>query len=314
MYKNISSKYILRLVITGYLRKKFCFKLVQHNKNIQRIIDINLKDYKEYYKRRFFRTEMEITTISKLEPDVKYFFIKMFENKEYYHIYFDNDNNTQIKRNYITYKDKVKKITIKIDMEFKSLRGLFSNCTAIKEFKFTKFNRDDFTDITELFYGCENLEKIDLQKFKAPNLTKMNWVFSRCKYLRELNILNFDTSKVTEMINIFSGCYILNKLEFNFNTESVTNMKGMFYKCKSLTEIDVSKFNTEGVTNFQEMFFGCINLNYLNIRSFKLLKKDQKISGMFQQCKEDLKKVLLNQFGKGKKSKEYKALFSKIKF
>ena len=314
MYKNISSKYILRLVITGYLRKKFCFKLVQHNKNIQRIIDINLKDYKEYYKRRFFRTEMEITTISKLEPDVKYFFIKMFENKEYYHIYFDNDNNTQIKRNYITYKDKVEKITIKIDMEFKSLRGLFSNCTAIKEFKFTKFNRDDFTDITELFYGCENLEKIDLQKFKAPNLTKMNWVFSRCKYLRELNILNFDTSKVTEMINIFSGCYLLNKLEFNFNTESVTNMKGMFYKCKSLTEIDVSKFNTEGVTNFQEMFFGCINLNYLNIRSFKLLKKDQKISGMFQQCKEDLKKVLLNQFGKGKKSKEYKALFSKIKF
>ena len=308
MYKNINSKYILRLVMTGYLRKKFCFKLLQHNKNIQGILDINLKDYKEYYKRRFLRTEMEIIPISKIEPDVKYFFIKMFENKEYYHIYFDNDNNTQIKRNYITYKDKVEKIKIKIDMEFKSLRGLFSNCTAIKEFKFTKFNRDDFNDITELFYGCENLEKIDLQKFKGPYLRKMNWVFSRCKYLRELNILNFDTSKVTEMINIFSGCYLLNKLEFNFNTENVTNMKGMFCKCKSLTEIDVSKFNTEKVTSFQEMFCECINLNYLNIRKFQLFKKGQQIGEMFKGCKEDLKKVLLNQFSKSKKLNELKAL------
>ena len=308
MYKNISSKYILRLVITGYLRKKFCFKLLQHNKNIQGILDINLKDYKEYYKRRFLRTEMEIIPISKIEPDVKYFFVKMYENKEYYHIYFDNDNNTQIKRNYITYKDKVEKIKIKIDMEFKSLRGLFSNCTAIKEFKFTKFNRDDFSDITELFYGCENLEKIDLQKFKGPYLRKMNWVFSRCKYLRELNILNFDTSKVTEMINIFSGCYLLNKLEFNFNTENVTNMKGMFCKCKSLTEIDVSKFNIEKVTSFREMFCECINLNYLNIRKFQLFKKGQQIGEMFKGCKEDLKIVLLNQFSKSKKLNELKAL------
>ena len=109
---------------------------------------------------------MEIIPIDKIEPDVNYLFIRMRENKNYYHIYFGNDLNTQIKRNYITYQDKIKKIIIKIDMELKSLRGLFHDCTAIKEFKFTKLNRDDFTDIQDLFYGCINLEKIDIQKLK----------------------------------------------------------------------------------------------------------------------------------------------------
>lgn len=313
MYRSINSKYILRLIMTEYLKKKLYFKLIQNNKKIQEIVGINLKDYKEYYRRRFFRTEMEIITIDKLEPDVKYFFVKMYENKEYYHIYFDNDKNTQIKRNFITYKDKVKKITIKIDMEFKSLKGLFYNCNAIKEFKFTKFNRDDFTDIKELFYACENLEKVDLQKFKAPKLNSMNWVFSRCKSLKKLNLLNLNTSKVTEMANIFAGCIFLNKLEFNFTTKNVTDMKGMFYKCKSLTEIDVSKFNTDKVKNFNDMFYECINLNYLDISNFKLFKKDCSIFGIFEKCNSNLKRALMKQFKKMKKLTDAKQLLSKIK-
>ena len=297
---NINSKYIIRFIIKEYLRRKLYFNLFRHNKKIQEILEINLKSYQEYYNRRLNRTEMEIIPIEKIEPDISYLFIKSRENKNYYHIYFDNDFNTQIKRNYITYKDKIKKITIKIDMELKSLRGLFRECTAIKEFKFTKFNRDDFTDIQDLFYGCINLEKIDLQIFKSKNLTNMNYLFSRCSSLHELNISNLDTSKVSEMVCLFSGCYLLKKLKFNFKTQNVTNMKGMFYKCKSLKEIDVVNFNTKNVMDFSEMFFECVNLIHLNLNNFDIFKEKINISKMLGGCRRSLRENITKQFNKTK--------------
>ena len=320
MYNNISSinsKYIVRFIIKEHLRKKCYFKLVRESKKLQNILDISLNDYKEYHTQRFYRTEMEIIPIEKIETDIKYYFIKMYENKDYYHIYFGNDKDTQIKRNYITYKDKINKITIKIDKELKSLKGLFYNCEAIKEFKFTKFNRDDFTDISELFYGCINLEKIDFKKFKAKNLTNMNWLFSRCNSLKKLNISNIDTSNVTEMMCLFSGCYLLKKIEFNFNTQNVNNMKGMFYKCKSLQKIDVKNFDTKNVQDFSQMFYECINLCDLDIRNFKFSGNEIMVDNMFYKCNDVLKKSIKKQINgigddkDGKLIKEFK--FDEVK-
>ena len=197
MYINIRSVYILRLIIKEHLRKKCYFTLAQHSKSLQEKLEINLEDYKEYYYTRNKRIEFELIPISKLVPDTNYYFIKRKEPKDYYHIYFNNDKNNEIKRNYITYKDKIKKITIKLDKELKSLAGLFTDCTVIKEIKFTKFYRDDFTDLKELFYGCLSLEKLDVTEFKTSNVKNMNWMFARCESLKVLNILNFDTSNVT---------------------------------------------------------------------------------------------------------------------
>ena len=163
MINNIKSRYILKIIIEHLIKKNY-FKLFRYNKELQTKLDINLDDYK----RIFNSIEMELIPIEKLKPDIKYYFIKMRENLNYYHIYFDNDEKTEIKRNYLTNKDKVKKIAIKIDIELKSLTGLFTDCLAPKEITFTKFNREDFTDMKELFYGCNNLEKLDIQKFKTP--------------------------------------------------------------------------------------------------------------------------------------------------
>ena len=292
MYTNIRSAYILRIVIKNHLRKKRYYKLAQHNKDLQEKLMINLEDYKEYYKILYNRTELELIPISKLEPDINYFFIKRKEKKEYYHIYFNDDKNNEINRSYITYKDKVNKITIKLDMELESLAGLFTDCIVIKEIKFTKFNRNDFTDLKELFYGCKFLDKVDITKFKTPNVTNINWMFARCESLKELNILNFDTSNVTEMMCVFSGCYFLKDLKFNFDTKNVTNMRNMFFKCKSLTKLDVSNFETTNVMNFNDMFYECINLNDLNISNFKLIKKDVQISRMFGRCNKDLENYI----------------------
>lgn len=297
MINNIKSHYILKIIIKNHMLKGKYFKLVKINKKLQQRLEINLDDYKEYYKRLFNQIEIELIPITKLLPDNKYSFIKMRENINYYHIYFDNDKITEIKRNYLTNKDKVKKITIKIDMELKSLARLFNDCIVLKEVVFTKFNREDITDMTELFYGCENLQKLDVHKFKTPNLTKMNWIFASCHSLDELDIYNFDTSKVTEMICIFSGCISLKKLRFNFNTKNVTNMRNMFFKCMSLKEIDVSNFYTKNVKNFSDMFYNCTSLESLNIKNFNLYSKYIKIYRMFGGCNKTLQENLKNQFG-----------------
>ena len=46
----------------------------------------------------------------------------------------------------------------------------------------------------------------------------------------------------------------------------------MFYKCSSLTNIDLSNFNTQNVTNMEDMFYGCSSLKRKNV-----VTKDNKI-------------------------------------
>ena len=307
MFTNIKSVYVLRFIIKEHLRKKSYFKLAQYNKTLQKKLEINLKTYKEDYKRRYNRIELELIPISKLVPDKNYFFIRIREKKDYYHIYFNDDKNNEIKRSYLTYKDNINKITIKLDMEIRSLAGLFTDCTVIKEIKFTKFNRENFNDLNGVFYGCTFLDKLDIIKFKTSNVKNMNWMFAKCESIKELNILiheiniiinmlNFDTSKVTEMMCLFSGCYFLKELKFNFNTKNVTNMRNMFYKCKSLTELDVSNFDTTKVKFFNEMFYECINLNSLNLTNFKLVNKFPNVVRMFGGCNEALEKYIRTHF------------------
>ena len=72
---------------------------------------------------------------------------------KYYHIYLDDSKN-EIKRNYITKKDKFSKIKIIIDYEIKSLIELFKDCPFIYSINFIKFNRRDITNINNMFSGC----------------------------------------------------------------------------------------------------------------------------------------------------------------
>ena len=303
MFNNIKSKYILNIIIKDYIPKRKYYLLAQYNKNLQEKLELNLKDYKELHRRLFYSIELELIPIKDLEPDIKYYFIRTFENKAYYHIYFNNDH-LETKRNYIMKKDKVDKIKIKLDMEIKSLKKLFNDCSVIKEIKFIKFNRDDFTDMSEMFYGCKFLDKLDIRLLKTNNVIKMNWMFTLCESLSEIDIRNFNTNKVTDMMNLFSGCYRLKKIEFNFNTENVISMRNMFFGCKSLRYIDISNFDTSNVKDFSEMFSECINLENLDITKFNLFnryrnKKDRiNIYGMFGGCNKVITEKLSNEFNK----------------
>ena len=85
--ENINSKYILSKIYDNMTIKKK-LEIVKYNKRIQNRLNLDVKDYKEY-----FEIEVEIIPIK----DKYGKFININENDElYYHIYF-NDNKEEIK-------------------------------------------------------------------------------------------------------------------------------------------------------------------------------------------------------------------------
>jgi len=56
---------------------------------------------------------------------------------------------------------------------------------------------------------------------------------------------------------MFYRCGSLTELDVSgLDTSKVTDMSYMFYRCGSLTELDVSGLDTSKVTDMRNMFFG----------------------------------------------------------
>ncbi len=65
-------------------------------------------------------------------------------------------------------------------------------------------------------------------------------------------------------------------------------MSWMFYKCVSLTSLNLSNFNSNNVISMKYMFFKCSSLNYLNILNFntnKLINMIQTFDEIPKNCK-----------------------------
>ena len=276
-FENIKSKCILKNVF-NYLEKKKYLNVVKYNKNIMKRINININDYKEYSE-KYTSIEIEIKPCSNKLG--KFINIKG-EDEIYYHIYFNN-NEEEIKRNYIKGIDKgidaIKIINIKIDYQVKTFEDLFSHCYCIESISFKKFYRNNINNMGYMFYECSSLKEINFYNFNTDNVTNMRSMFHGCSSLKELNLNNFNTNNVIDMYCMFYECSSLKEINLNnFNTSNVTDMGFMFYKCLSLKELNLNNFNTQNVTYMSGMFSGCSNelimkikTQYKNIReeSFK---------------------------------------------
>ena len=219
------------------MQKKVSLEIVKININIQKRLNININNYKEYFE-KFTPIELEIIPAQ----DEYGAFIKIKEeDKNYFHIYFNN-NKKEIHKTKLNKEDNVSKINIIIDYQIKSFFNLFSYCKCIESINFKKFHRNDITNMSGMFRGCV--------------------------LLKELNLSNFNTNNVTNMDSMFFGCSSLKELNLsNFNTNNVTNMSCMFGGCTSLKEINLSSFNTNKVTNMDDIFSGCSSELKLKIQS-----------------------------------------------
>ena len=144
---NLKSNYLLRNLFDNLL-KKSSLEIVKYNKNMQNRMNINIDTYKEY-SQIYSSIELEIKPINNKRGVFINFDNK---NKNYFHIYFDNKEETKI--NYVTGKEQIKTIKIIIDYKVKSFEGLFANCKCIEYVNFKKFYRNNITNMKRMFYGC----------------------------------------------------------------------------------------------------------------------------------------------------------------
>ena len=197
---NLKSDFFMQKLF-DYMDKRISLKIIKYNMNIQKKLNVNINNYKDFSE-QFSSIELEIIPIENKYGS----FIKIKEeDRKYFHIYF-NDNKEEIKKTELNKEDKVSKINVIIDYQIKSFSQLFSYCECIKSIKFKKFYRNNVTDMYGMFSKCSSLKELNLSNFNTNNVTDMNGMFSECSSLKELNLSNFNTNNVTDMNGMFSRC------------------------------------------------------------------------------------------------------------
>ena len=211
--QNLKSDYFIQKFF-DYIQKRRKLKTIRYNKSIQKRINLNINHYKEYSE-KYSSIEIEIKPMENKYGD----FININkENEEYYHIYYNDNKNEQIKSTSLNENDKISKINIFIDYQVESFNELFYNCKCIESICFKKFYRNNVTDMSYMFY-ISSLKELNLNNFNTNNVINMSCMFSGCSSLKELNLNNFNTNNVTYMSYMFSKCTdeLKLKLKCKFN-------------------------------------------------------------------------------------------------
>ena len=125
----------------------------------------------------------------------------------------------------------------------------------------------------------------DISFANYTTLTNTAFWFSTLTNLEIIDGLeNLNTSNVTTMEGMFWRCWSLTNLDVStFNTSNVTNMSSMFQECMNLTSLDLSNFNTNNVTDMGWMFVGCTSLVSIDLTNFKT-NNVTRMFGMFGTC------------------------------
>ena len=132
--KNLKSDYFIQKFF-NYMTKRRALELIKYNKNIQKRMNININNYKDYSEKY---SSIEIEIIPMKNEYGKFIDIKE-EDKNYYHIYFNDNKKEEIKKTSINKKDNVSKINIIIDYQVNSFSRLFEFCRCIKSINFENF-------------------------------------------------------------------------------------------------------------------------------------------------------------------------------
>ena len=263
--EKIRSRYILKLIF-NFLNNTKSLKIIKYNKKIKKRLDIDIENYKK-------SSIIEIDIIPNENSYGKFINILNEKEKDFYHIYFNN-NKKEIKKYFLGKYEKVDKISIKINYQIITFFRLFEDCECIKSIYFKTFYRDDIFNMSYMFAGCAFLKEIKFSNFITKNVTDMSLMFFGCSSLKELNLSNFNTNKVIDMYFMFSGCSSLKELNLsNFNTNKVTDMRYMFEGCSSLKSLNIDNFTFNEETYVKGMFSGCtgdlqtkINNKFDNLR------------------------------------------------
>ena len=137
----------------------------------------------------------------------------------------------------------------------------------------TTYDLNTGSNVPDWYTDASNMSVTQLvfdSSFAVARPTTTYLWFADMSNLTSITGLDYlNTSEVTDMYRMFYRCSSLTSLDLsNFNTAKVENMESMFQRCTSLGSLDVSSFNTAMVTNMNKMFLYCSSLTGLDVSSF----------------------------------------------
>ena len=152
---------------------------------------------------------------------------------------------------------------------------------------YTGFENQKYVNSSSVPWNSQKsiITKITFNTEVKP-ISAMNW-FSNMTNLTTIDDIEFlNTENVTSMEYMFYRCTSLTSLDLSsFDTSKVTDMNNMFRNCSSLTSLDVSGFDTSNVAYMGYMFYGCSNLTSLDLSSFDTSSLEYTYY-MFYDCNE----------------------------
>ena len=123
MLSKVKSPYNLESIFK-YVNESFKLKLISHSKELQKKLNLSIKDYKNYSE-----IDIELKLIDNIENGTD-FVNPEFKYRNSLHIYFNDELKDQ-KRIFVKQNEKVSKIKIVIDYKVKTLEGLFKGRDCI---------------------------------------------------------------------------------------------------------------------------------------------------------------------------------------
>ena len=173
-----------------------------------------------------------------------------------------------------------------------NISQLFAYCINLKTTKFSSsLDTSKVTDARSVYESCSNIESIDLSSLDLSSVYNIGLFFQECNKLKTIKLpSNFGKgNNIPKDINqFFFRCYELEDNQIQqvidiLNHQPIKNIYSMFYKCKSLVNIDLSQMDLQSVDNLHSLFEECVNLKSVKLPSFGL-NSSVYVYNMFYNC------------------------------
>ena len=138
-------------------------------------------------------------------------------------------------------------------------------------------NNDDINKEIPIINSYENYKKMHKDEIKKEELKFKNEKEIKENTEIKINGKKIDFSYYHKFIK--EGTY---NIEYIFKN-NLTDINHMFYECKNLLNLDLSKFETKNINNMYRMFQDCKSLKKINLSNFNVQNVID-MSRMFEYC------------------------------
>ena len=169
-----------------------------------------------------------------------------------------------------------------------TMKEMFYDCSALKEVVgISEFDVSGVGTMSSMFEGCTNLQSLDLSKWNTASLQNTASMFEYCSSLSSVgNLSGWSMGAVFDMDCMFYKCSSLTTLDVSgWNTGAVEDMHSVFSGCTKLTSLDLSDWDVGSVEVMQSMFYNCVSLNSVGDLSEWNVSSVDTMLQMFYNCR-----------------------------